>query len=440
MSWRLIAAMTAILSFCATVTDTKAAPRTGYILIDANSGKQLAAKSENTAFMPASTMKLVTMLSALDHLGPDHRLETSLSVTGKLNKTVLEGDLVLHGTGDVELDLNDLMRMALALRDLGISQISGRFLVSDNTFLRVDEVNADQPLDAPYNAGIGPLSLAFGRVTVRAQDDGSLFASPELIERGPAWHLASDDEQKRARAIPVRDVGMHTALSLRRMASELGIDLPMPQRGSPQTQLREIATIQSKPLVEMIEGAMVYSNNQIAETIGLVTASSLDSKPLSLAESASTLWKDLVTRLPETDWQGFNITNHSGLDSSARATPTQLAALLQYGLERHQLPHLLPANAWSGSLSRRLVEQGLLQRIWAKTGSIDFAVALTGYLLPENGGLWLFVIVSDDPERRAVYDAMPEPSDEILEEQQLWKSEITAQHDDILRQWISGVF
>jgi len=439
MSWRFIAAMAAILNLCTAVTNTEAAPRTGYILIDANSGKQLAAKSENTAFMPASTMKLITMLSALDHLGPDHRFETSLSVTGKFNDTVLEGDLVLQGNGDVELDLNDLMRMGLALRQLGVSQIRGRFLVSDNAFLRVEEINADQPPDAPYNAGIGPLSLAFGRVTVRSQDDGSIFASPKLIERGPAWHIASDDIQKHARAIPVRDVGMHTALSLHRMASELGINLPMPERGTPQTQLRKIATIQSRPLVELIEGAMVYSNNQIAETVGLTTAISLESEPQSLAESASTLWKDLVTRLPKTDWQGFNITNHSGLDSKARATPTQLAALLQYGLVHHQLPHLLPTNAWSGSLSRRLVEKNLLQRIWAKTGSIDFAVAVTGYLLPESGGLWLFVIISDDPERRAVYDAMPEPSDEILEEQQLWKSAITAQHDDILRQWISGV-
>ncbi len=69
--------------------EAQAEPRTGYILIDANSGKQLAAKNENTAFMPASTMKLVTMLSALDHLGPDHRFETSLYYTGKLKDSVL---------------------------------------------------------------------------------------------------------------------------------------------------------------------------------------------------------------------------------------------------------------------------------------------------------------------------------------------------------------
>lgn len=440
MSWNNVAAIAVLINLCATFVNTEASTRTGYILIDANSDKQLAAQSENTAFMPASTMKLVTMLSALDLLGPDHRFETSLSVTGKISGTVLEGDLILQGNGDVELDLNDLMRMGLALRHLGVRQVSGRFAVSDNAFLRVDETNADQPLDAPYNAGIGPLSLAFGRVTLHSQDNGSLYTNPEMIERGPAWRIASDAKRKRAHDIPVRDVGMHTAFSLRRIASELGIDLPKPGRGTAQAQMRTIARIKSKTLVDMIEGTMVYSNNQLAETIGLATANTLKPGSQSLAESAGIVWKDLVRRLPETDWRRFTITNHSGLDPNARATPVQLAALLEYGLARHHLPSLLPANAWSGSLSRRLVEKGRLQRIWAKTGSIDFAAALAGYLLPETGGLWLFVILSDDPERRIVYDAMPEPSAEIRKESRRWDRKIKAQHDVMLRRWISGGF
>lgn len=440
MSWRLIATLATLIYLSAAFSAAQAATRTGYILIDANSGQQLAAKNSNTPFMPASTMKLVTMLSALDHLGPDHRFETSLHYTGSVKDAILEGDLVLQGNGDVELDLKDLMHMVLTLRELGIRKTNGRLLLSDDSFLRVNEINPRQPLNAPYNAGVGPLSLAFGRVKLRSKQDGSFFANPELVERGPAWHIASEAEGKRYRELPIRDVGLHTAISLRRIASELGITLPTPERGTTKQPLIEIKTIQSKRLISIIEGMMVYSNNQIAETIGLATAHALDLSPQSLEESASTLWKYLTTRLPETNWQGFRITNHSGLDAQARATPAQLAALLQYGLKRYHLPHLLPANAWSGSLSRRLVEEEHLQRVWAKTGSIDFAVALAGYVIPKSGGLWLFAIVSDDPERRAVYDAMPEPSAEIREEVHRWDRDTKAQHDYLLRQWINGSF
>jgi len=247
MSYRLVAALATLINVFATLAAAQAAPRTGYILIDTNSGKQLAAKNINTTFMPASTMKLVTMLSAL---------------------TVLEGDLVLQGNGDVELDLNDLMQMGLAIRELGIRKTSGRFLISDDSFLRVDEINPEQPLDAPYNAGVGPLSLAFGRVNLHTKDDGSFFANPEVAERGPAWRMASAVEGKRKRALPIRDVGMHTALSLHRIASELGIELPTPIRDTTKKPLLEIKTIQSKSLINVVEGMMVYSNNQIAETIG----------------------------------------------------------------------------------------------------------------------------------------------------------------------------
>jgi len=238
MSWRPLATLATFIFVFATLAEAQAAPRTGYILIDANSGKQLAAKNENTAFMPASTMKLVTMLSALDHLGPDHRFETSLYYSGKIKDTILEGDLVLQGNGDVELDLNDLMHMSLALRELGIRKISGRFLISDDSFLRVNEINPEQPLDAPYNAGVGPLSLAFGRVKLHSKDNGSLFANPELIERGPAWRMATAAKDNRNRALPVRDVGMHTALSLRRIASELGVQLPTPERNTTESHHR----------------------------------------------------------------------------------------------------------------------------------------------------------------------------------------------------------
>jgi len=113
---------------------------------------------------------------------------------------------------------------------------------------------------------------------------------------------------------------------------------------------------------------------------------------------------------------------------------------LQDGLKHYQLPHLLPTNAWSGSLSRRLVKEGHLQRIWAKTGSIDFAAGLAGYLLPKNGGLWVVVILTDDTARRDADDAMPEPSAAILQEYQRWDNIVKAQHDDILGRWINGNF
>lgn len=417
-----------------------ATTRTGFMAIDADTGEILAQSSADQVFMPASALKLITAIVALDRLGPDHRFETALLTSGRVSEGVLNGDIVLRGGGDVELDLDDLMGMALALRAKGVREVGGSFVIDDDAFLRLPQINPDQPVEAPYNAGIGPLSLAFGRVSLLPGDAGGYFANPPLAERSVAWSIVTDREPSRALALPVRDVGLHAALTLARMLEELGIDAPDPTRASPEAQPRLLHAVMSKPIGDLVEDMLVYSNNQLAETIGLAVNAEIGEQPQSLAESVELMVLDLQSRLAETDWSDFRAGNHSGLDPTARMTPMQLASVLTYGLETHGLPSFLPANAWSGSLKKRLVEQGRLQRVWAKTGSLDFATVLAGYLTQKDGGLVIFVMMSDDPPRRAAYDAMDVPSAAIKAEAQAWEDAIRAQHDARLRAWIRGDF
>ena len=49
---------------------------------------------------PASTIKLLTTLVALDVLGPAYRWRTDVYVAGDLSDGKLDGDLVLKGYGD----------------------------------------------------------------------------------------------------------------------------------------------------------------------------------------------------------------------------------------------------------------------------------------------------------------------------------------------------
>src|SRR5262249_53314585 len=52
---------------------------------------------------PASTIKLVTSYAALDLLGPSFTWKTEAYADGPIRDGVLEGDLVLRGTGDPKL-------------------------------------------------------------------------------------------------------------------------------------------------------------------------------------------------------------------------------------------------------------------------------------------------------------------------------------------------
>src|SRR5690606_25138359 len=83
--------------------------------------------------IPASNNKVFTSVWALDVLGPDYRFPTDLLLTGPIRDGVLEGDVVLRGSGDPAFGYpayeDDPMRplrvMAQRLREMGVRSVRG---------------------------------------------------------------------------------------------------------------------------------------------------------------------------------------------------------------------------------------------------------------------------------------------------------------------------
>ena len=85
-------------------------------------------------FLPASTMKLFTSSIALENLGPEFSVDTSVYATGPIDATgTLNGDLVLYGRGDPELSSMDIMTLATKLSALGIKHITGS-IIGDSSY------------------------------------------------------------------------------------------------------------------------------------------------------------------------------------------------------------------------------------------------------------------------------------------------------------------
>ncbi|MDQ2106641.1 D-alanyl-D-alanine carboxypeptidase, partial [Azospirillum isscasi] len=135
----------------------------GYALFDPDSGAVLAARQPAKPFVPASVAKLPAMAAALAVLGPDHRFETTLHVTGRLGNGVLDGDLILRGGGDPSLSTEGLTALLHDLGALGVTRVTGRFLYDTSALPELAEIDAGQPWTAGYNTGVGALSLNFNR-------------------------------------------------------------------------------------------------------------------------------------------------------------------------------------------------------------------------------------------------------------------------------------
>ena len=116
----------------------------GVKIVSIESGKTIFEHDAGKLFSPASNCKLYIVALALDRLGGDYRLKTSLYAAAKPNRFgTLKGDLVVFGRGDpgfnARLHSNDIFQalepLVAVLTNAGVKRISGD-LIGDESFFR----------------------------------------------------------------------------------------------------------------------------------------------------------------------------------------------------------------------------------------------------------------------------------------------------------------
>ena len=100
-------------------------------------GTVLESRRADEAINPASVVKIVTSLWALERLGPDHRFATRFAVRGELDLQtgILAGDLLVAGGGDSDFHVENAYLVARSLDRQGIREVRGSLLVDDRFWI-----------------------------------------------------------------------------------------------------------------------------------------------------------------------------------------------------------------------------------------------------------------------------------------------------------------
>ncbi|MFQ7113934.1 D-alanyl-D-alanine carboxypeptidase, partial [Hallella bergensis] len=109
----------------------------GLMIWDLDADSALYRFNERQLLRPASTMKAITAITALDRLGGSYQFKTELCYTGQVDSCVLQGDVYCVGGFDPRFNTDDMRAFVEGLHKMGIDTIRGN-LYADKSMKDAD--------------------------------------------------------------------------------------------------------------------------------------------------------------------------------------------------------------------------------------------------------------------------------------------------------------
>ena len=390
---------------------------------------------------PASLTKLLTTYAALDLLGPAWTWTTPVWVQGSVDADgVLDGNLVIKGSGDPKLVLERVWLLLRRVQQLGIREIRGDIVLDRSAFVVPEQNPADfdgEPL-RPYNVRADALLLNYRAFVLTLTPDAQrnvaaigfepplagvkvdanvpLLAGPCEDWRGALKADFSDPQRirlaggfpaacgERAWALAYGEPKVYNERLLGGLWRELGGKLGGTVRDGPAPATRPTFEVASPALADVIREINKFSNNVMAQQLFLTLG--LQRGGAGTPEGArEVLRRWLQDRLGPKNLEGTVIDNGSGLSRETRLSAQTLARLLQSAFASPVMPELmasLPVSGIDGTLTR---SRGAPGRAHLKTGSLRDVAGVAGYVLGPAGRRMVLVALVNHPNANAARPA-----------------------------------
>jgi D-alanyl-D-alanine carboxypeptidase/D-alanyl-D-alanine-endopeptidase (penicillin-binding protein 4) len=406
-------------------------------------GPVLLASNWNASFAPASTMKLLTTSAALELLGPTFSWKTEAFVDGPLTGDVLNGNLIIKGSGDPKLVVENLWLFLSRIRAAGVREIHGNLLLDRSAFEEraYDPASFDNDPLRPYNAGPDALLLnykalnlrfipdeAAGKVRLITEPalDGFAMNSPKL-SKGECgdWRAKLqpefDDNTARFDGIFAISCGerawnihpyrmtntQYFGGVFRRLWSELGGTFTGEvQNGAVPPTARPLEQWQSPPLSEIVRDINKFSNNVMARQV-LLTISNQSMQQPGTPENGATVIKQWLAK-KGIQASELVIDNGSGLSRNERLSALTLGYLLAMEYQSPTMPEFLasmPIIGLDGTMRRRLTTQSAAGNGHIKTGTLEGVRAIAGYVLAASANRYVVVFIINHPNAESGKEA-----------------------------------
>ena len=440
------AAPAALPPTVAAALDRAKLPRDAMVMMvqEVGTGTPRLAWQVDRPMNPASLMKLMTTFASLDLLGPAWRWSTPVWLQGTLRDGVLEGNLVIKGSGDPKLVIERVWLLLRRVQQLGVREIRGDIVLDRSGFAEPEASAFDFDGEGlrPYNVRADALmlnykALAFTFTPDPARGVATISTDPPLAGVGvdvsvPLAGGSCNDWRGALRAdfadpLRLRFAGNYPAACgekvwpvayadakryNERAIAGMWLDMGGRLRGSVHDGVAPATaptfTLSSPTLAEVIRDINKYSNNVMAQQLFLTLA--LTQHGSGTPEVARDLLRQWAgDRLGPTAAAGLVIDNGSGLSREGRVSARLLAQLLLAAWASPVMPELmssLPVSGVDGTLQQ---SRATLGRAHLKTGSLRDVAGVAGYVLAYSGRRYVVVAIANHANANAagpVFDAL----------------------------------
>ena len=404
-------------------------PRESLVAVvqEVGSTRSRLAWQADQAVNPASLMKLLTTFAALELLGPAWSWNTPVWLQGTVKDGVLDGNLVIKGSGDPKFVQERVWLLLRRVQQAGVREIRGD-IVLDRSGFNVPEQNPGdfdgEPL-RPYNVrpdalllnykaqvftitpdvplGVANIGVDLPLAGVRVDTSVPLTNGPCEDWRGALRPDFSDPRRARfTGSLPAAcgektwtlayaDPKSYNERALLGLWNDMGGKLLGTVRDGPAPGTRPSFEIASPALAEVVRDINKFSNNVMAQQLFLTLA--LTQRGSGSPELARELLRQWAGERLGSASIGLAIDNGSGLSRESRASAQLLARLLQVAWASPVMPELissLPVSGLDGTLRR---SRATLGRAHLKTGSLRDVNGIAGYVLSGSGRRYVVVAI-----------------------------------------------
>lgn len=399
----------------------------------------VASLNIDKTMLPASVIKVYSAYAVLLELGYDYRWPTKFYYTGKLKRGILHGNLVVKGFGDPTLRTADLPGIVAALKAKGIKKIKGNIVI-DRSYFTVPKRSSshfDKNIYSAYNAmpdalmfnqhlskfTIGPKN---GRHQIKKYIPGESYRvvnkiqtvsgsckgsrswpnirvnhateTPTLVVSGQL----SKHCKKRTYTYIVTKSYKEFYAAFKRELKRKGISYNGRMRvGRLPAGAKGLYTHYSAPLEKIISVTSKKSNNLFARHLLLTLGAKIYGPPANLDKGRRAITQ-ILNRYRLLDTPKCHIDNGCGLSRISKITARSMARVLDHAYKGYskRWMNTLSIAGTDGTIRRRFQNTSVKNRAWMKTGTLNNAKNIVGYVKSRSGKLYTVVILVNGKRAR----------------------------------------